>query len=146
VAAGIEPPPFVEQTEPGIALGDESAPVSEPVAAAAPIARPSMPPPPTPAEPAAVSPGEARYLRVYETFPSLPRSLWVSGRLYAVIAQVCVTVEGRVSDVTIKRGAAPELDHAVTATMRSWRYRPRIVQGRPRPFCHLMKLEFSLRQ
>ena len=62
-----------------------------------------------------------------------------------MLVRLCVADDGRVSDVVIKRGAAPELDRVVAAAMRSWRYRPRIIEGTPRPFCHLMKLEFTLR-
>ena len=105
-------------------------------------------PPPAPApplDPLSIPAHEATYLRTYETYPSLPRSLWVSGRVYSVLAQVCVSADGRVSDVTIKRGAAAELDRAVASTLRSWQYRPRIIEGTPRPFCHLMKLDFTLR-
>jgi outer membrane biosynthesis protein TonB len=97
------------------------------------------------AEPIAISAGEAGYLRISETYPALPRSLWVWGRVYTVLAQVCVSARGQVSDVSIKRGAAPELDRAVSAAMHSWQYRPRLVEGAPRPFCHLIKLDFSLR-
>jgi hypothetical protein len=100
---------------------------------------------PAPAsDPLSIPAPEATYLRTYETFPSLPRSLWVSGRVYSVLAQVCVSTEGRVSNVVIKHGAAPELDRVVMSTLQSWRYRPRLVEGTPRPFCHLLKLDFSL--
>jgi outer membrane biosynthesis protein TonB len=94
-------------------------------------------------QPAEVPPSEARYLRTYESFPSLPRSLWVSGRSYAVLAQVCVAIDGGVSGVSIRNGAAPELDRAITATVRSWRYRPRVVEGAARPFCHLMRFVYT---
>jgi TonB family protein len=99
----------------------------------------------TPVESLFISPGEAGYLRTYETYPSLPRSLWVWGRVYSVLVRVCVSPEGRVSDVAIQRGAQPELDRLVAVTVRSWRYRPRLVAGTPRPFCHLIKLDFSVR-
>jgi TonB family protein len=128
----LEPPPFEETT------GDEEA------AEAGEGAMGGAPAPP-PSEPIAIPAGEAGYLRTYEAYPSLPRSLWVWGRVYSVLAQVCVSAQGQVSDVAIKRGAAPELDRAVAVAMRSWRYRPRLVEGAPRPFCHLMKLDFSLR-
>jgi TonB family protein len=101
---------------------------------------------PSPRElPAAISAGEASYLRTYETFPSLPRSLWISGRTYHVLVEVCVTDGGRVADVLVRSGAAPELDRTLVSAVRSWRYRPRIVAGAARPFCHLMKMEYSLR-
>jgi hypothetical protein len=88
---------------------------------------------------------EARYLRTYESFPSLPRSLWGSGRVYDVLAQVCVSADGGVSGVSIRNGAAPELDRVITATVASWRYRPRLVAGAARPFCHLMKFVYTTR-
>jgi hypothetical protein len=92
-----------------------------------------------------VTASEARYLRTYEAYPSLPRSLWVTGRVYAVLAQVCVAVDGGVSTVSIRNGSAPELDHLIAASVRSWRYRPRVVEGAARPFCHLMKFVYSTR-
>jgi outer membrane biosynthesis protein TonB len=96
-------------------------------------------------QPTDVSPSEATYLRTYETFPSLPRSLWVVGRVYNVMTHVCVSAEGRVTGVAIRSGAAPELDQLLVSTMRSWRYRPRYVDGAARPFCHLMKVQYAVR-
>ena len=128
----LQPPPFEETPggdDDGSGRGD-----------AATVASPAPP-----AEPIAISPGEAGYLRTYDDYPPLPRSLWVWGRVYSVLAQVCVSARGEVSDVAIKRGAAPELDRAVAVAMRSWRYRPRLIAGTPQPFCHLIKLDFSLR-
>jgi outer membrane biosynthesis protein TonB len=90
-----------------------------------------------------LSAGEAGYLRTVESYPSVPGSLRRAGRVYTILAQVCVSPEGRVSDVAIKRGAAPELDHALATTMGTWRYRPRLVGGVPRPFCHLIKVDFA---
>jgi outer membrane biosynthesis protein TonB len=92
-----------------------------------------------------VTPSEATYLRTYETFPSLPRSLWVVGRVYNVMTRVCVSADGRVSGVAVRSGAEPELDQLLVATMRSWRYRPRLVDGAARPFCHLMKVQYAVR-
>jgi hypothetical protein len=135
-AAPLEPPVLDDP------LGEEDEQVEENRGA---IASVSPVPPAAPPEPQAIPAHEATYLRTYETYPSLPRSLWVSGRVYSVLAQVCVSTDGRVSNVRIKSGAAPELDRAVTSTLSSWRYRPRVVEGTPRPFCHLLKLDFSLR-
>jgi hypothetical protein len=100
---------------------------------------------PDPSAPTEVTATEARYLRTYEAFPSLPHSLWGSGRVYDVLAQVCVSTDGGVSGVSIRNGAAPELDRVITATVASWRYRPRMVAGAPRPFCHLMKFVYTTR-
>jgi hypothetical protein len=128
----LQPPPF-EETPGG---DDDGSGAGDAATAATPA---------PPREPIAISPGEAGYLRTYDDYPPLPRSLWVSGRVYSVLAQVCVSARGEVSDVAIKRGAAAELDRAVTVAMHSWRYRPRMIAGTPQPFCHLIKVDFSLR-
>jgi TonB family protein len=99
---------------------------------------------PAPAREGPISPQEARYLRIYETYPRLPRSLWVKGVVYSVRVQICVSAEGNVDEVQLLQGAAPELDSAVVSTLRTWRYRPRMVDGQPRPFCHLMKIHYQL--
>jgi outer membrane biosynthesis protein TonB len=134
----LEPPPLAE------ARGDDEAPPADAEQGSGGGVSSEGPALPV-TQPISISSGEAGYLRTYENYPSLPRSLWVWGRVYSVLAQVCVSARGEVSDVSIKHGAAAELDRAVAVAMRSWRYRPRMVEGAPRPFCHLMKLDFSLR-
>jgi len=148
----LAPPPFEEvkgseeasDEAPPVETGSGTGPSASPgpgAGVALTAAAPALPS----SEPISISAGEAGYLRTYEDYPSLPRSLWVVGRVYSVLAQICVSARGEVSDVAIKRAAAPELDRAVTVALRSWRYRPRMVEGAPRPFCHLMKLDFTLR-
>jgi outer membrane biosynthesis protein TonB len=141
----LEPPAFEEAhaEEAPADTGSGSGPTAP--GASARVALSAAAPGLQSSEPLSISSGEAGYLRTYESYPSLPRSLWVVGRVYSVLTQICVSARGEVSDVAIKRGAAPELDRAVTAALRSWRYRPRMVEGAPRPFCHLMKLDFTLR-
>jgi protein TonB len=97
-------------------------------------------------QPPAISAAEAAYLRTYETFPNLPAALWVTGRSYAVTAQVCVSREGRVSGVVIKDGGVSDLENVITASVRSWRYEPRLVEGQPRPFCHLIRFVYSVKR
>jgi protein TonB len=129
--------------------GDDEAPDSVSVAAEAGpstgggVSSESASAKPAPSE-SAVSPLEAAYLRLYQTYPNLPRSLWVHGRIYTVAVQMCITAEGRVDEVTLKQGAAPELDALVLSTLRTWRYRSRIVQGKPRAFCHPMIIHYDV--
>jgi TonB family protein len=141
----ITPPDVDDDNDDDASEGDEPSEAPPPAIAPAPPAPRAALSPAADAEAMSIPGHEATYLRTYETYPSLPRSLWVSGRVYAVLAQVCVSADGRVSNVSILRGAAAELDRAVTSTLRSWQYRPRIIEGTPRPFCHLVKLEFTLR-
>jgi hypothetical protein len=102
--------------------------------------------PPVPARPEAppITPLEAAYLRTYQTYPNLPRSLWVHGKVYTVIVEMCITADGRVREVTLKQGAAPALDGLVVSTLRTWRYRARLVNGQPRAFCHPMIIHYDV--
>jgi protein TonB len=62
----------------------------------------------------------------------------------AVMAKVCVDTHGSVTSVAILRGL-PMLDETVSATVRSWRYRPFQFNGHALPFCHVARFEFRLR-
>jgi hypothetical protein len=84
------------------------------------------------------------YRRIEQSFPRLPQSLWVHGKIYSVELQLCVAADGQVSQVGLRRGAARELDEVVVATARTWRYRPYTVDGVARPFCHLMKIDYEV--
>jgi TonB family protein len=90
-----------------------------------------------------ISPLEAAYLRTYQTFPSLPRALWVRGRVYTETLRICVSADGHVDEVALEEGAAPELDALVVAAVRTWRYRAPLVGGRPIPFCHPMRIHYE---
>lgn len=84
------------------------------------------------------------YRRIEQSFPRLPRSLNIHGKVYSVELQLCVATDGQVSHVGLRRGAARELDETVVATARTWRYRPYVVDGVARPFCHLMKIDYEV--
>ena len=84
------------------------------------------------------------YRRIEQSFPRLPHSLSVHGKFYSVELQLCVAADGRVSHVGLRRGAARELDEMVVASARTWRYRPYLVDGVARPFCHLMKIDYEV--
>ena len=84
------------------------------------------------------------YRRIYQSFPRLPHALSGQNKEYSVELQLCVAADGQVSHVGLRRGAARELDEAVVATARTWRYRPYLVDGVPRPFCHLMKIDYEV--
>jgi hypothetical protein len=84
------------------------------------------------------------YRRVYQSFPRLPNSLSIRGKAYSVELQLCVAADGQVSQVGLRRGAARELDELVVANARTWRYRPFLVDGKPHPFCHLIKIDYEV--
>jgi len=86
----------------------------------------------------------ATHFRTYEHFPSLPESFWPPGEITCpFLAEVCVGTDGSVATVAIKEGATEEADGIVNRAIRSWRYRPRLVGGVPRPFCHPIRIVYS---
>jgi hypothetical protein len=91
-----------------------------------------------------LSAGAAAYLRTYETFPTLPDGSWGwSKRTYVFFLKVCVAENGQVDDVIIQRGSRPDLDVYLAAAIRTWRYRPWLVSGSARPFCHPLRITYS---
>jgi hypothetical protein len=85
----------------------------------------------------------AAYYRTYEVFPGMPESFWYGGVTNFLLAiEVCVTVDGAVSNITFQQSANEDVDRLVGNAIRSWRYRPRIVGGSPRPFCHPIRIEY----
>jgi hypothetical protein len=94
--------------------------------------------------PSRVSMDYAAYLRTYESFPSLPEACWPPGRTTnAVLVEICVTERGDVNDVVVRQSAGPDTDAFLTKAIRSWRYRPRLVSGSPRPFCHPIRIVYK---
>jgi hypothetical protein len=88
--------------------------------------------------------GAAAYLRTYETFPSLPDGSWSwRSRSHVFVLQVCVAESGQVDRVLVNRGSRPDLDSYLAGAIRTWRYRPWIVSGAPRPFCHPLRITYS---
>jgi hypothetical protein len=88
---------------------------------------------------------EARYLRIHDVFPDLPSSLRQGRAAYLVQARICVDPDGEVATVRIEHGAEPTLDGAIVAAVRTWRYRPLVLAGIARPFCHLMLFNYARR-
>jgi TonB family protein len=99
--------------------------------------------PPGPEE-AVIAPLEAAYLCTYQSLRALPRSLYKRGKAYRLLVQMCISAEGRVENVTLEQSAAPELDAQVMADMREWRYRPRIVEGKPSAFCYKVRVSYEV--
>jgi hypothetical protein len=104
---------------------------------------PAEPVPATRPSPAFVEPEVATYLRSQDYFPSLPASLRGRGAHYQARLDICVSKEGRVVDVGFRQPAAPALDSVLASAVRSWRYRPLMVNGAPAPFCHRMTVSYE---
>jgi hypothetical protein len=114
---------------------DEPAPAAPPVLVAPEV---QQPPPPTKAP--VITPDTARALREYEIYPRL---LAQASLTHAeILVEVCVSDHGQVSDAVITEGGMAAIDHTLRAAIRSWRYRPLLVNGAPTPFCHFMRIKY----
>jgi protein TonB len=65
----------------------------------------------------------------------LPPALARAGLQVWALVRVCVDRDGRVDDVHLLKSADPVVDPLIVAALRTWRYRPYQVNGRPVPFC-----------
>jgi hypothetical protein len=95
-----------------------------------------------PVRAAYISQDSAAYYRTHDDMPSLPS--WLAGhREYAMLFRICVSTEGTVSNVVVLKSANEETDQILCNAIQRWRYRPRIVDGSPRPFCHPIRIVYS---
>jgi len=112
----------------------------------------SAPPPPvaiaeavtpvTPTRAPVIAPETARALRVYDTFPMLLAQNALSRA--EVVVEVCVSDHGQVSDAVIAEGGMRAIDNTLRTAIRSWRYRPLVVNGAATPFCHFMRIKYAM--
>ncbi|HXU80088.1 MAG TPA: energy transducer TonB [Polyangia bacterium] len=58
-----------------------------------------------------------------------------AGRTVSALLRVCTDRDGNVIEVTVMKGFDPSVDAAFVAALRTWRYRPFLVDGRAVPFC-----------
>jgi outer membrane biosynthesis protein TonB len=105
---------------------------------------PSTAGPPAKVEEKEIAPVDAAYLCTYQSLRGLPRSLYVRGKVYRVLVKMCISAEGGVESATLVQGAAAELDARVLTDMREWRYRPRIVRGKPTAFCYKVRVSYEV--
>jgi TonB family protein len=95
-----------------------------------------------PAKAPVITPDTARALRVYDTYPMLLAQASLTRA--EVLVEVCVSDHGQVSDAVIAQGGMAAIDHTLRTAIRSWRYRPLLVNGAPTPFCHFMRIKYAL--
>jgi protein TonB len=73
--------------------------------------------------------------------PSLPPQLNRAGMVVWGLFKICVSIEGKVTEVKIVKGADPLVDGPWIEKIRTWQYRPYSINGRPVPYCYPMRLE-----
>jgi hypothetical protein len=90
-----------------------------------------------------ISHDEATALRTRDRFPRLPESVWPEWRPYIVKLEICVGEDGYVREVVLHSSASARLDPVVVAAAKTWQYQPRLVGGKPAPFCHGVVIKYE---
>jgi hypothetical protein len=116
---------------------EEPAPAAPPATTTAEVERPAIP-----TKAPVIAPDAARALRVYDTYPMLLAQASLTRA--EILVEVCVSDHGQVSDAVIAEGGMAAIDHTLRTAIRSWRYRPLLVNGSPTPFCHFMRIKYAL--
>jgi len=75
----------------------------------------------------------------------LPPPLARGGMAFFAVLRMCVSAEGAVTEVRILRGADPAIDPQIPTVLRRWKYRPYTIDGKPTPFCYMLRYEISAR-
>jgi TonB family protein len=73
--------------------------------------------------------------------PHLPAGMRGAGMRVWALMKVCVDQDGKVVDVQVMKGFDASVDASFIAAMRTWRYTPYKVNGRPVPFCTPVRYE-----
>jgi protein TonB len=110
--------------------------------------RPAPPPPPPPKPksanvglPKGAIPPEPEADNRLPAYPDAMRKKGVEG---LVVLRVLVGSDGAVSEVVVVSGQEPFLSAAIDV-VRSWRYTPALVEGRPRAVHRIIRVPFRLR-
>jgi len=147
--------PVPEATAPATAaIPDEPEPAAAPARAAAPAAAAAVAAPTSdstetdradartvPGRVAkaqlAIDPNAAAY-RV-----ALPPSLARAEMKLAAVVKICVSADGKVTDVKLLKSADPAVDPQIPQVLSRWRFRPLLAAGRAVPFCYVTQYEIS---
>ena len=114
-----------------------------------PLPPPPPPPPPPPAlpPPPPVEERDDVVLPVAMSsnqVPAYPEAARRKGQQGDVVLVLKISATGAVIDVQVVRGDEPFLAAALAA-VKSWRYRPAMIDGQPAPFTRRVKIPFRIR-
>jgi hypothetical protein len=98
--------------------------------------------PEAPIGPPHVAASVAAALRLYDHFPRIPEPLRGRTGEHAMTVDVCVSERGHVSQVNISPTGLELLERTLREAVQTWRYRPLMVGGAPRPFCHMLRVVY----
>ena len=74
----------------------------------------------------------------------MPEGLAHRGSTYPLLVGICVSDRGSVTSVSVLQSATPDLDQVVVDAIHSWRYHPFTFDGIALPFCHTLKIVYSV--
>jgi periplasmic protein TonB len=75
--------------------------------------------------------------------PRLPAALNRAGMVQWGLYKVCVTAQGDVQSVTPMKPADPLVNDDWMAKIKTWKYKPYSVNGRPVPFCSPVRVQVT---
>jgi outer membrane biosynthesis protein TonB len=62
-------------------------------------------------------------------------------RLWGMLA-ICADESGAVTSVKTIKSAHPDFDPEIVAKIKTWRYHPYVVNGKPVPFCYNLRFNW----
>jgi len=75
----------------------------------------------------------------------LPEVMERAGIVAKAIVRICVSAQGTVTDVKVLKGAGPAIDPQIPGVLRTWKYKPYTLDGKPTPFCFPFVYQISAR-
>lgn len=58
--------------------------------------------------------------------------------------KICVNQEGHVKEAKVLRSLDPTINSALTAKAMTWKYKPYKVNGKPVPYCYILRYQHSI--
>jgi len=144
-----EPEPDKEEEDVGVEGGVEGGVPGGVVGGVLGGEKDNKPPPPPPKpepppKPKVVPPTVLESQKLSGAIPSLPPNVKEAafaalgnqpGRLTAIF-KVCISEVGAIAQTNLlKPSGAPSLDDFIRSNLRTWRYRPYMINGKPTPIC-----------
>jgi periplasmic protein TonB len=105
---------------------------------------PPPPPPPKPQGPVQLPEDGVAPVAISNPAPGVPEEARKQGIEATVVVKFVVTESGSVTNVTIVRGH-PLLDEVVLAIVKTWKYKPALVDGKPTAVYRTAKFPFRLK-
>jgi protein TonB len=126
---------------------EKEAPPEEPVKPVVEAPKPPPPPPPPPKKPAGpiriteeVTPPEP----ISQTKPEYPAALKAQGIEGVVMVRLVISETGTVTEAKVLKGPA-EFHATCLNVVKTWRYRPAILDGKPVSVVKIVRIPFKLR-